>query len=233
MWSDNETTTDLLGFDYLVDSLLVLLEEPKLLPLTVGVAGDWGSGKSSLMRMAERALGDREDVVCVAFSPWRFEGYEDVKSALMATVLSAVESRIERSPTLKDKLLDRAKNLGRNLNIMSGLRAGGAAVAALHGLPPEAAIPLTTAASALVDRGSSEERDELETAHTIGTFRDEFAALVGDMDDLTAVIVFIDDLDRCLPPAIVDTFEAIRLFLHVPKTAYVIAHTILGSSKRR
>ena len=53
MWSDNETTTDLLGFDYLVDSLLVLLEEPKLLPLTVGVAGDWGSGKSSLMRMAD------------------------------------------------------------------------------------------------------------------------------------------------------------------------------------
>ena len=37
MWPDNETTVDLLGFDYLVDSLEVVLTQPRLLPLTVGV----------------------------------------------------------------------------------------------------------------------------------------------------------------------------------------------------
>lgn len=38
-----------------------------------------------------------------------------------------------------------------------------------------------------------------------------------------AVVVFIDDLDRCLPETVVDTFEAIRLLLGAPRTAFVVA----------
>ena len=59
MWHDNETRIDFLGFDYLVDSLEVVLTEPRLLPVTVGVLGDWGSGKTSLLHMvADRLSND-------------------------------------------------------------------------------------------------------------------------------------------------------------------------------
>jgi KAP family P-loop domain len=57
----------------------------------------------------------------------------------------------------------------------------------------------------------------------VGTFRAEFQELVAGLDQVTAIVVFIDDLDRCLPETVVDTFEAIRLFLNTPKTAYVVA----------
>ena len=56
MWPDNETDIDLLGFDYLVDQLEVLLTNERLLPLTVLVSGDWGSGKSSLMEVTRKRL---------------------------------------------------------------------------------------------------------------------------------------------------------------------------------
>jgi hypothetical protein len=56
MWADNETDSALLGFDYLVDGLVVALTEPRLLPVTIGVWGDWGSGKSSLMLIAAAEL---------------------------------------------------------------------------------------------------------------------------------------------------------------------------------
>ena len=45
MYSDNETSTDLLGFEDQVTDLCDIVLDPTLLPVTVGVLGDWGSGK--------------------------------------------------------------------------------------------------------------------------------------------------------------------------------------------
>ncbi len=36
-------------------------------------------------------------------------------------------------------------------------------------------------------------------------------------------MVLVDDLDRCLPDTIINVFEAMRLFLYAPKTAFVVA----------
>lgn len=97
MWADNETKTDLLGSDYLVDSLEVLLTEPRLLPVTVGVLGDWGSGKTRLLRMVADRVGASRDYVVVEFSPWRYEAYDDVKAALMDAVLTKLEARVPKA----------------------------------------------------------------------------------------------------------------------------------------
>jgi ABC-type glutathione transport system ATPase component len=95
MWADNETTVDLLGFDYLVDALELIVTDTTMLPVTVGMAGDWGSGKTSVMRMAEERLDPRTDIVTVSFSPWRFEGYDDIKAALMAAVIGCMAALTE------------------------------------------------------------------------------------------------------------------------------------------
>jgi KAP family P-loop domain len=87
VWSDNETNIDLLGFDYLVDALELVLTDPGMLPVTIGVVGDWGSGKSSVLQMAESRLRATPEVITVSFSPWRFEGYDDMKAALMSAVI--------------------------------------------------------------------------------------------------------------------------------------------------
>jgi len=53
MWSDNETAIDLLGFQYLTKAVCgIVKDEQLLLPATIGVYGDWGGGKSSLIQMS-------------------------------------------------------------------------------------------------------------------------------------------------------------------------------------
>lgn len=235
MWSDNESNVDLLGFDFLVDSLDVLLTEPALLPLTVGVIGDWGSGKSSLMNMAARELRGREDsgrFIVVQFNPWRFEDHVYVKYAIITAVLDAIDERLEKNPpepTRLETAKRHARRARRLLHRLGLAKAGAAFGAAQAGLGPEEASALAEAAQGLTepapepDPGAEAPERDPEVYESVAQFHDEFEALVDALgEEFQAVVVFIDDMDRCATDTIIDTFETIRLFLNAPKTAYVV-----------
>lgn len=255
MWADNEADVDLLGFDFLVDGLMVALTEPRLLPLTVGVLGDWGSGKSSLMRIAADELrrikreldpppDDERDAfpyLIVDFSPWQYEDHEDVKVALMTTVLDALAERVPEARAEVGRLREfirRLKRWGRRVGRVSASATPAVLPIVLQGVAPELGTELTTVFTSAVGAAAKEaqsafaEPSDEPSALTaeeplpladIKAFRAEFGRLVARMPGGEAIIVFIDDLDRCLPETVVDTFEAIRLFLNTPKTAYVLA----------
>lgn len=223
MWADNETTVDLLGYDYLVDSLLVVLTEPRLLPVTVGLAGDWGSGKTSLMSMAAAALRSEDPrFVTVSFSPWRFEDYEDVKGALMTAVIDALQARVDSEPSLSERVGERLRGLRERVWQMGLARGAATGGALLVGADPALATIAGEAAQGIAEppatAGTTDRR-----YHNVARFRSDFSGLMRDLGgEVRALVVFIDDLDRCLTDAVVETFEAIRLFLHVEGTAYVI-----------
>jgi predicted KAP-like P-loop ATPase len=65
----------------------------------------------------------------------------------------------------------------------------------------------------------SKEADHLP--EQIHEFRKEFVELL-DAADIDQLVVIVDDLDRCLPETAIATLEAIRLFLFVPRTAFVV-----------
>jgi len=98
MWPDHETAIDLLGTRHLKDAVLDILKEPKLLPATIGFFGDWGSGKSSLIKMVAEELNKDSSVLVLEFNGWLFESYDDAKSALMETV---VDELVQKTPTNK------------------------------------------------------------------------------------------------------------------------------------
>lgn len=228
MWADNETDIDLLGFEYLVDELEILLTEQRLLPVTVGVAGDWGSGKTSLMQMARARLEgaqSRDEFICVSFSPWRFEDYRDIKAALMTAVVDELAERIESDEGLKEKaggLLKKVRSRVRDWHLLRHTAQIGAAAV---GGGPEEIAGAGAAADVMADMGAGDEDVEEYTRsfETVAHFHEEFASLMASLgDDIQALVVFIDDMDRCSTATIIQTFEAIRLFLHAPKTAYVV-----------
>ena len=56
MWRDSETEIDYLDYGYIVDIMIDTINDEKLLPSCIGLYGDWGSGKSSLMHMCMKTV---------------------------------------------------------------------------------------------------------------------------------------------------------------------------------
>jgi hypothetical protein len=238
MWSDNEASIDLLRFKSLASIVTQVVNTESLLPTTIGVYGDWGSGKSTLLKMVERELQADSGIMCLTFNGWLFEGYEDAKTALMGTILDAIQERIEGDKNLIEKSGDLVKKLLGRVSWMQALGlVSKYGLPLLLGMPQLAAItaakdvsemmksePLASDDLAKLLKMTSKELQEIR--RDIRDFRKDFKELL-DQTEIRTLVVFIDDLDRCLPDTIIATLEAIRLFLFVPKTVF-----ILGADER-
>ena len=91
MWHDNETTTDYLNFGVVADACAKLLQQANGQPISIGVSGGWGVGKSSLVRMVASRLNvdadpDKNTYVVVTFNPWLYQDFEGARSALLQMV---------------------------------------------------------------------------------------------------------------------------------------------------
>lgn len=133
MWSDIIAVNDYLGFDVHANLIKGLIDEPEMLPITIGVFGDWGSGKSSIMESLKNAYDAEKDktTICLQFNGWVFEGYDDAKAALIEAILKSFEDNKSLPQKAKDKLATLAKSV-------SWMRAIGFGV-------KNVAVPLITA----------------------------------------------------------------------------------------
>ncbi len=237
MWSDNETPIDLLGFQHLVTAITKIVRNDELLPGTLGVFGDWGGGKSSLLQMARAELERDEGILVLSFNGWLFEGYEDAKSALMGTILDEIAENKRFLPAVKDKAVALLKKVEWfRLLGTAGKYALATALAGPVGLGLAAGTDAASAVAQTLMKSKELEVEQLaklfrpeggqELRRAIRDFRSDFADLLAETK-LKMLVVIIDDLDRCLPDTIIETLEAIKLFLFVPRTAF-----ILGADER-
>lgn len=231
MWKDSETEDDYLNFDYIIDAVTKIVLDEELSPSSIGLYGDWGSGKSSLMKMIEQKLSQSDDILCVRFNGWLFEGYEDVKTALCGTILEKIHDKKTLSDEIKDKVkklwdkVDVQKILGKGIRYgLDYLLTGG-----VLGLTEISISQITKALKSKADAVSEEEiTDVLRSFKTennirkdIKNFQKEFADILKETE-IKHLVVFVDELDRCTPETILDVIEAIRLFLFAKGTSFVI-----------
>lgn len=231
MWSDNEADIDLLGFTHLVTATEDILKDKSLLPATIGIFGDWGSGKSTILRLLAEKLKDDPKVLVVSFNGWQFEGYEDAKTALIGTILDDLRAKrgaVEKAKATVGKLV-RKLNWFRTMATVAkygvAYATGGAETVALTAAIDAPAISSAAKAVAETDVEDLEKllkegpADELR--HSVRDFRKDFEELL-EKTSVELLVVVIDDLDRCLPDTIIETLEAIKLFLFTPRTAFII-----------
>lgn len=182
---------------------------------------------------------NNENIECIEINAWMFEGYEDAKTAIMESLLKTMES----NQKIKDKVSKEIKGLLKRVN---WLKLGSKAIS--YGVPLIASlglgnpIPLLlnvanditsdkdkladtikNAANGIEDiRENYLNEEEKSTVENIRQFRKDFQDML-KKTEINNLVVLIDDLDRCNPDRIIETLEAIKLFLLVENTTFIVA----------
>lgn len=231
MWKDSETNIDLLDFDYLIDITKDIIENDSLSPCTIGVYGDWGSGKSSLVEMILKDYEGKEDFLCLKFNGWLFEDYDDAKNALLGNILDKIKEKRKLSAKAKTKLKKLFKNLdyidlaskgikyGADFFLSGGI--GTMAELTMKGIIDEAKSAGQDLDSEVIKKVFESTFKKEEVRKNLREFHEDFEELLKETK-IKKLIVFIDELDRCNHDTILETLEAIRLFLFAKGTSFII-----------
>ncbi len=246
MWTDKESDKDYLNFGEVSQIAVDILNSPGMLPVSLGIFGNWGAGKSSLLNLIEQALNQaKNEHLVVKFDAWLYQGYDDARAALMEVIARQLDS----AATDNESLMKKTKNLLSRINgfrVLGWIAEGAALVC---GIPTGGILARGIgSAEKLLGRigGASEYKQddyqeleqvmkdakseaggilkknvEITPPQAIDAFRREYGEILKELGE--PLIVLIDNLDRCLPANAIQTLEAIRLFLFLPNTAFVIA----------
>lgn len=241
MWPDKEAEIDYLNFGYMVDMVVDIATNRDLSPSTIGLYGDWGSGKSSLMKLAQKKIeeknteiGDEKDSIrtlCIEFNGWLFEGYEDTKTSLCGVILDALADEKRFSKEITDYAKTLIKKIDFNKILGKGIKYG-LDFFLTGGIGALTDLTLSSVLSTIKTNVSEVQAKDLEeilnkfkkddkTRTEIKNFREEFKQLL-QKSNVENIVVFIDELDRCLPDTVLEVFEAMRLFLFVEGMSFVI-----------
>lgn len=232
MWKDIETAEDLLGYRFHAKLLKDIVLDDNMLPTSIGIFGNWGYGKSSLMLLMQKEVdieiakqknaGKDWRVLQVRFNGWQYENYESTKYSLIQVLLDSVESYLSANKDFFEKL----DGLLRRINL---LKTGVLLFKkyAWSKIPSEIKehLPSNEELKACIDVDNIDKfRAEFENDRTslfVTSFRKLFESIIKDAQ-FKSVIVYIDDLDRCSGERMIECIEAIKLFLNVNHTAFVL-----------
>lgn len=244
MWADVDTKTDFLNYSEVAELALDLLQDRRMLPVSIGVFGTWGTGKSTLLNLVEKGLpGDgKGKFLVVRFDAWRYQGFDDARAALMDVIGARLLAEVERADNAG--LARKAVGFFRRINLIRGFGLAADVGAAALGIPTGGA--LSKGAGALGDlisgeadgedvealqagakdaaekgKGLLKPKEKRSPPQQIDAFRREFEEILGELD--RTLVVFVDNLDRCLPKQTIQTLEALRLFLFMDRTAFLVA----------
>lgn len=231
MWNDNASLIDLLFYDPYANVVLDIIKETKNNPITIGLFGSWGAGKSSMLNFVNNKIKSTDEnakICCIKIDAWLLEGYSDAKLGVVESVLEAIKENQTFFQGLKDNIFNIIKKVNwlkvAKIVGKTGISIG---VSALSGNPIPALTSIASTALTEIGENSDEllkERDNnYQTIEkNVREIREDFEKLLKS-SPIENLVVMVDDLDRCSPDVIIEVLEAIKLFLSVSKTTFIFA----------
>lgn len=207
LFTDNPVDSiknDTFGYKHYAEDLKEVILHTTPLPFCVGIFGPWGSGKSSFMQMLQ-GLITKAGIQTIWFNPWKYDTKEDLWNALIQTILDYITTRSKDDVVLK--------KAGELALAATWLALKKAITALTAGVITEANLEDTIA--------RFNEKEKIFYQH-INQFEDHFAEVVDRYCAGDKLVIFIDDLDRCLPENAITVLESLKLYIGHAKCIFVI-----------
>ena len=193
-------------------------------PMTIGLQGDWGTGKTTMLNMlrgeerTKSGLLDEKKCLVVNFETWSYSQFnkpEDLPTACLFALTQKLTEVLQATDDLTD---DEKKNISERasetkkflLRAVKGVRVG---------------LPFAN-----VDLAKAVEGDEpiTDASAEMIKFKEEVRKLVEiwappDPGSKKRVVICVDDLDRLQPVVALEMLEAIKNFLDVEGCVFVLA----------
>ena len=199
------------GFPKYAEALAQKIVRLQQLPTVVGTFAGWGMGKTTLMRALERDLQGRQ-VKTLWLSAWKYNELESVRSALIVELASHIANETDA--------WDKATAVVRNL-LWGGVKG------VIRAVAPEIPFGQVGVQIATNVGSSIEELKKSASDAFRNPFEETFQELVNEYigynDDPNAkLVVFLDDIDRCLPSKAINVLESIKLYLDTGPLVFVV-----------
>jgi hypothetical protein len=206
---------DKLNFDNAATILKNLIVQSNT-PISIGINGKWGSGKSSMMRLVKEKLENdgNQKILTSWFETWNYANEKEIWRVLMISLIDDLDPNNKYSIDIK-KLISSILNIGF-ITSNAWLSQG----ASLYAEKSDLIETIKNLTKIKKSREESIIRDQIRT---IKAFRVDFEQIVEKaVGDDGKFIIFIDDLDRIMPEKVVDVIEAIKTFLNCKRCVFVI-----------
>lgn len=197
---------------------------------TIGVFGQWGEGKTSMLRQIERRLNfidteKEKEILTVWFNPWQFTGEEHIIIPFFHTLVSYLE----------EYKCKKGKNVAKGfLNFLTELAH--VPIALAYGMEGKVKIPLlleTKFSFKNIIEESRRKKQGIENKSGTGIkklvdkYESVYYRLISKLQEVSRglklkIVVFIDDLDRCLPEKAVELLEGLKVLLDLSGFVFVI-----------
>ena len=176
-------------------------------PLTIALQGDWGSGKTSLMRLIKDAL-DNDRYHAVWFNTWQYSQFNMGNSLALSLMSNFSEAIAPNKGESFDKLKDSLWAVSRAVAI------GGASL-----------IGQGDTVKTVMDEAERKSSGIDDPTIVLERIKDELARIVAERTatQTEKIVVFVDDLDRLIPERAVELLEAMKIFLDINHCVFVIA----------
>lgn len=212
--NDEPTSSDQLGRKFYSQALGKLASSCQT-PVTIGIYGSWGVGKTSLMKMIEKELPYGE-CRSVWFNAWEHQ-FDDAPAVAL---LQCMVEELNLNKSARKILTTISLALGTTfMKKVSGISADDIGKYARQYEEENfqvrnARIKVKEYFSSLVEKALNSDKPNFFSQYFVGG-RDEHTFP-------NRVVFFIDDLDRCPPKKALEIVEAIKLHLNIPNCVFFI-----------